>query len=52
MHKTEDGGMILANVKIDDKNKTLTNIYAPNNQNVRKNFFQEDNEMELALCIE
>ena len=33
--------MILVNIKIDDTNMTLINIYAPNNQNDRKTFFNK-----------
>ena len=39
VHKSEDGRMILANIKYDDKHITLINIYAPNNQNDRKKLF-------------
>ena len=41
VHKSEDGRMILANIKYDDKHMTLINIYAPNNQNDRKHFFNK-----------
>ena len=41
IHKTEDGRMILVNIKIEDKHLTLINIYAPNSQNERKTFFNK-----------
>ena len=41
VHKTEDGRMILINMKIEDKNMTLINIYAPNDQANRKAFFNK-----------
>ena len=41
VHRSDDGRMILANIKIEDKNMTLINIYAPNNQNDRKSFFNK-----------
>ena len=41
VHKTEDGRMILINLKIEEKNLTLINIYAPNDQTNRKTFFNK-----------
>lgn len=35
IHKSEDGRIVLINVKIEDKILSLINIYAPNNQNER-----------------
>ena len=40
-HKTEDGRMILINLKIEEKNLTLINIYAPNDLTNRKTFFNK-----------
>lgn len=38
IHKSEDGRIVLINVKIEGKILSLINIYAPNNQNERKMF--------------
>lgn len=38
-HQSEDGRIVLINVKIQDKDLTLTNIYAPNSSKERKAFF-------------
>ena len=51
VHKTEDGRMILANVKLDDKNMTLINIYAPNSQNDRKTFFNKILKWSLLYAL-
>ena len=41
MYKSEDGRIILKNDKVDEKELTLVNIYAPNNPKDRKLFFQK-----------
>ena len=40
-HQSEDGRIILINLKIEDKALTLVNIYAPNSSKERKNFFSK-----------
>lgn len=41
VHKSEDSRIILVNIKIEDKNLTLTNIYAPTFISDRKTFFNK-----------
>ena len=43
-HKSEDGRIILINIKIEDKTICLINTYAPNNPNERKSFFLKLNK--------
>ena len=43
--------MVLANVKLDDKNMTLINIYAPNSQNDRKTFFNKILKWSLLYAL-
>lgn len=40
-HQSADGRIVLANIKTNDKELTIVNIYAPNDPKDRKTFFQK-----------
>ena len=49
--KSLDGRRLLINIKYNDKILTLLNIYAPNNENEKNDFFfHENNHMDLPKC--
>ena len=39
IHSSEDGRIVLINIKVEDKELTLMNLYAPNHLCERKHFF-------------
>lgn len=42
-HKSNDGRILFLNYIFDDKTFSIINVYAPNNQNDRKTFFEKIN---------
>ena len=40
-HSSEDGRIVLINIKVEDKELTLMNLYAPNHSCERKHFFHK-----------